>query len=246
MKKGLHLWFGLAGLLIFQVTLFLKIEPVPTYFYSLIWWPYILFVDGIIFRLRGKSLMINRTREFLLLIPWSAAIWLGFEGFNLILKNWHYVGLPREIYFRWPGYFAAYGTVLPAILETKELLSALGFFEERGVKPLQVRSSWTRPLIIAGSLCLILPLFLPGFCFPLVWLGFVFLLEPYNYRTGRVSLLHDLETGKIGNLLHGCFDDQQNVISGRGLIAQIGFHHRQNKAGLFNFLVGGDILPHEA
>jgi len=195
-----HFWIGLVGLFVFQTALFLKIEPVTTYFYSLIWWSYIVMIDGIIYRLRGNSLIINRTRQFFLLIPWSVTIWLIFEGFNLVLKNWHYVGVPKEIIFRWPGYFVAYGTVLPAILETKDLLSSLGIFEKSRLTPIPVKDSWYRPLIVIGTLCLILSLLFPKYCFPLLWLGFIFLLEPFNHRTGRPSLLNDLKEGKIGNL----------------------------------------------
>jgi hypothetical protein len=200
MKKGVHLWIGLGLLLIFQVLLFLKMRPVITYFYSLIWWPYILVIDGLIFRIRGSSMITSRPRTFLLLIPWSAAIWLVFEGFNLVLKNWSYVGLPEETALRWPGYFVAFGTVLPAILETKDLLSAWGIFEKSRLTPFPVRPSWNRPLIIIGTLCLVLPLLFPLYAFPLIWLGFVFLLEPYNFQTGQPSLLRDLKEGKPENL----------------------------------------------
>jgi hypothetical protein len=200
MKKGIHLWIGLGFLVIFQIALFMRLEPVTTYFYSLIWWSYIVLIDGIIYRLRGNSLIVNRTRLFFLLIPWSVVIWLVFEGFNLVLKNWHYVGVPKEIIFRWPGYFVAYGTVLPAILETRDLLSTLGIFEKSRLTPIPVKDSWYRPLIIIGTLCLILSLLFPQYCFPLIWLGFIFLLEPFNHRTGRPSLLNDLKEGKIGNL----------------------------------------------
>jgi hypothetical protein len=200
MKRSIHLWIGLGCLLVFQIALFLRVELVTTYFYSLIWWSYIVMVDGIVYRLRRNSLIVNRTSQFLLLIPWSTAIWLIFEGFNLILKNWHYVGVPKEIYFRWPGYFVAYGTVLPAILETKDLLSALGIFEKSSVASKTVQVSWYRPMIIAGTLCLVFSLLFPQFCFPLVWLGFIFLLEPFNHRTGRPSLLSDFQKGRLTNL----------------------------------------------
>lgn len=200
LKKGNHLWIGLVGLLIFQTGLFLQIPLVTTYFYSLIWWSYIVLIDGLVFRLRGNSLMVNRTKMFLMLIPWSVAIWLIFEGFNLVLKNWYYIGVPKEVLIRWPGYFVAFGTVLPAIFETKDLLSALGILEKRGLRPVQVHPSWNRPLIIGGALCLILPLLFPAYAFPLVWLGFVFLLEPFNFQTGRPSLLKDLAQGTPGNL----------------------------------------------
>ncbi len=200
MKKGTHLWIGLGFLLISEAALFIRLQPVTTYFYSLIWWSYILMVDGLVYRRQGVSLIVNRTRQFFVLIPWSVGIWLIFEGFNLVLKNWYYVGVPREMVIRWPGYFVAFGTVLPAILETRDLLSSWGIFEKSRLTPVQVRMSWYKPLIIAGALCLILPLLLPQFFFPLVWLGFVFMLEPFNHRTGRPSLLKDLQEGKIGNL----------------------------------------------
>ncbi len=200
MKKSIHLWIGLGCLLIFQTALILKVELALTYFYSLIWWSYIIMIDGIIYRLRGNSMMVNQTRRFFLLIPWSVLIWLIFEGFNLVLKNWHYVGVPKEIWIRWPGYFVAYGTVLPAILETRGLLSTLGIFEKSRIRPIPVQASRYRPLIITGTLCLILPLLFPIYTFPLVWLGFIFLLEPSNQHSGRPSLLNDLKEGKMGNL----------------------------------------------
>lgn len=200
-KKGIHLWIGLGLLLIFQTFLILRIRGVTTYFYSLVWWPYILVIDGLVFRRQGRSLLVDQTRTFLLLIPWSAALWLIFEGFNLVFKNWYYVGLPAETILRWPGYFVAFGTVLPGILETKDLLSAWGIFKKSRLTPLPVRPSWNRPLIIIGTLCLVLPLLFPLYAFPLVWLGFVFLLEPFNLQTGRSSLLRDLAEGKAENLL---------------------------------------------
>ncbi|MBI5586494.1 MAG: hypothetical protein HY892_22005, partial [Deltaproteobacteria bacterium] len=99
----LHGWIGLATLVLSQTALVLRLEPVTTHFYSLIWWPYILTVDGLVYRLRGHSLIKNRKREFLLLIPWSVALWLIFEAFNLVLRNWYYIGVPREMSLRWPG-----------------------------------------------------------------------------------------------------------------------------------------------
>jgi hypothetical protein len=37
---------------------------------------------------------------------------------------------------------------------------------------------------------------IPEYCFPLIWVGFIFLLEPFNYRFEGKSLLKDLEEGK--------------------------------------------------
>jgi hypothetical protein len=193
----LHGWIGLASLVGSQTAFFLRLDPVATHFYSLIWWPYILTVDGLVYRLRGHSLIKNRPREFFLLIPWSVALWLTFEAFNLVLQNWYYIGIPREIFVRWPGYFVAYGTVLPAIFETRELLDAWGVFRKNRVPEIRFTPRGHRNFILLGSTMLLLALAWPLYAFPLVWGGFVFLLDPLNYRRGRPSLFRELEQGSL-------------------------------------------------
>jgi hypothetical protein len=193
----LHGWIGLAALVGSQTALFLRLDPVATHFYSLIWWPYILTVDGLVYGFRGHSLIKNRPREFFLLIPWSVALWLTFEAFNLVLQNWYYVGIPREIFVRWPGYFVAYGTVLPAIFETRELLDAWGVFGKNRVPKIRFTPRGHRNFILLGSFMLLLALAWPLYAFPLVWGGFVFLLDPLNYRRGRPSLFRELEQGSL-------------------------------------------------
>jgi hypothetical protein len=191
----LHGWIGLTAGALVQAALILQLRPITTHFYSLIWWPYILTMDGLVYYRRGHSLIKDRPREFLLLIPWSVALWLTFEAFNLVLQNWYYIGVPREMAIRWPGYFIAYGTVLPAIFETRELLDALGAFKKNQVKAFYFSPRGHRNFILLGSAMLLLTLVRPAYAFPLVWLGFVFLLDPVNYRLGHPSLLKDLEQG---------------------------------------------------
>ncbi len=199
MRFPLHGWIGLVALVGSQTALLLQFEPLTIHFYSLIWWPYILLADGLIYYRRGTSLIMNRPREFLLLIPWSVVIWVIFEAFNLVLRNWYYIGVPQEIFVRWPGYFVAYGTVLPAIFETRELLDAWQVFGKRRIRPVQISASWVAGFRFLGLAMLLLPLIWPLYAFPLVWGGFVFLLEPLNYRRGRPSLLRDLEGGTLVN-----------------------------------------------
>ena len=54
-------------------------------------------------------------------------------------------------------------------------------------------------LIFSGATCLILPLVLPrrvaAYLFLLVWLGFIFLLDPLNRRLALPSFLGDLSEG---------------------------------------------------
>jgi len=70
MRFPLHGWIGLAALVVSHAGLLLQLEPLTINFYSLIWWPYILLVDGLIYYRRGSSLMMNQPREFFLIIPW--------------------------------------------------------------------------------------------------------------------------------------------------------------------------------
>ena len=61
-----------------------------------------------------------------------------------------------------------------------------------------------RGLVLFGLLCLVLPLVLPrhtaSYLFALVWIGFVFFLDPINHRLRLPSLLGDLAAGRRGRL----------------------------------------------
>jgi len=197
MKKTfpVHGMIGIASLLLSEAFLFEKVDPFYSWFYCFAWWSYILTVDAVIYRLKGNSLIYNRTKEFILMIPWSIFIWLIFEAANLSLKNWYYINLPHSIVERWLGYAIAYGTVLPGLFETTELLEALGLFGNSKIKRTAISSGGHSLLIFLGILCLGSSLLIPEYCFPLIWVGFIFLLDPFNYRFGGKSLLRDLEEG---------------------------------------------------
>jgi hypothetical protein len=198
MKKTfpIHGIFGIAFLLLSEIFLFKKVDPFYSWFYCFAWWSYILIVDAIIYRLKGNSLLLSRTKEFFLLIPWSLFIWLIFEAANLSLENWYYINLPHSRVERWLGYAMAYGTVLPGMFETTELLKALGLFKNSRLKKTIISNEGQSVLILFGTLCLVSSVLIPEYCFPLIWVGFIFLLEPFNYRFEGKSLLKDLEEGK--------------------------------------------------
>jgi len=207
MKKTfpLHGIIGILLLILSEILLFKKIDPFYSFFYCFAWWSYILTIDGFIYYLKGNSLLLNRTREFFLMIPWSIFIWLIFEAANLSLENWYYINLPPSIVERWAGYAIAYGTVLPGLFETTELLETITLKPPHHPLPLpqeekgRMRSGHPF-LILLGILSLILSVVIPKYFFPLIWVGFIFLLEPFNYRYGTGSLLRDLEAGKPGKI----------------------------------------------
>ena len=129
------------------------------------------------------------------MIPWSICIWLIFEAANLLLENWYYINLPHSMVERWLGYAVAYGTVLPGMFETAELLESLGLFKKSKIKKTALSPGGHSVLILLGAVCLASSVFVPEYFFPLIWVGFIFLLEPLNYRFGSKSLLKDLEEG---------------------------------------------------
>jgi hypothetical protein len=192
-------WMGLAVIGISEVLLFAGVPLVRTFFTPLAWSGYILLADGLVFRQKGNSLMMSRPREFLLLLPLSIGFWLIFEFYNLYLRNWHYAGLPEELPLRLLGYAWAFATIWPAILETAELLEGWKGISRRKIRSWRIRKGHLAFSLVFGSFCLILPLLtslrVAHYLAAPVWLGFIFLLDPLNYRMGRDSLFLDLERG---------------------------------------------------
>ena len=191
-------FYGIVGVVLLVVSEVLhlrKLEPFYSWFYCFAWWSYIFTIDAVIYRLKRNSLVINRTGEFFLMIPWSIVLWLIFEAANLSLSNWYYINLPPSLVERWLGYAVAYGTVLPGLFETSELLEALGVFKNARVRRIQFSLPAHVGFVFFGILCLLSSLLIPLYFFPLIWVGFIFLLDPVNNWLGGRSLLRDLEEG---------------------------------------------------
>jgi hypothetical protein len=194
-----HGWVGLGIIGISGILLFTRVWFVCIYFTPLAWTGYILFIDSLVYKSKGASLILNRPGEFVLMLPLSVGFWLVFEFYNLYIQNWHYVGLPEDIVLRWIGYAWAFATIWPAILITTEALENWPFVYWHKIKPLKIKRKYLYFSFIMGAFCLIFPLISsPGLAKYLaapVWLGFIFLLDPFNYLMGRKSLLGDLEKG---------------------------------------------------
>ena len=200
-KHNIHGFIGLGILILAEIMMFRRVEPFYSWFYCFAWWSYILICDSLIYKIEGNSLLMSRTKEFLLLIPWSIAVWLFFELVNLSLKNWYYINIPRNTAMRWIGYMVAYSTVLPGIFETTELLGSLGLYRGVSVPAIPKSRKWYIPFWIVGGAFLTLPIAVPRYCFPLIWGSLIFLLEPINHRFGGKSLMRDWERGDPGKFL---------------------------------------------
>jgi hypothetical protein len=198
-------WYGLLGLAIVigsEVLLFLKVEWVTIWFTPIVWTGYILFVDSLVLRLKGESLIHDRLKEFLMMLWLSIFFWLMFEVYNLFLKNWYYVNLPSQAWQRNLGYGWAFATIFPGIFETTELLEALFPFHRIRRPPFRFSDFLLSLSVVMGVLCVVVPPLLPypiaRYLFGLVWLGFFFLVDPLNMQLGAPSILRDWEEGQPG------------------------------------------------
>src|SRR5262249_29428260 len=86
----------------------------------------------------------------------------------------------------------------PGVLETLELLENTGWLRSVRVAPMRWSPEKERAVVALGLASLVLPLAWPDVFFPLTWGSCIFLLEPWNRRHARRSLLRDLEPGGAG------------------------------------------------
>jgi hypothetical protein len=103
----------------------LRVEPVPTWYYHLAWWSYIVAADDVNRRVSGRSLLRDRPAHFAWLAGVSVLWWTLFELVNLRLGNWYYVMSLPWTPLRWAGGVLAFASVLPGIVETLALVENL-------------------------------------------------------------------------------------------------------------------------
>ncbi len=193
-----------------RVSYFFPVEPITTYtFFSFLWLGFILFVDSLV-KLRTKhSRLTDNPKSFFLLFPISAFLWWFYEVLNFFIDNWNYAGIGKP---EWLMFSIAFSTVLPAILETSDLLSSFDFFKKIKTK-IKLTDRKLLIIVMLGITCLILPFVIPKYTFALVWVSMFLLLDPINYLTRQPSILGSMKKGSgtllwtlmIGTLICGFF-----------------------------------------
>ena len=191
--------YGLAGIGIMvmgEILLFSGVGFVERWFTPIMWTGYILIVDSLIRARKGTSLLSTYPMEFFLLAAISIGSWVIFEGYNVLLKNWRYVGLPDNLLVRYIGYAWSFATISPVMFLTYELLDSILPGNDRGERP-RLPTGVFIGFVTFGLISMVVPFIWPStYMTPLVWIGFAFFLDPINGRLGERSFLSEFFTGR--------------------------------------------------
>jgi hypothetical protein len=192
-------WAGLFGLIAAEWLMVRHVQFVAVYFTPLAWTCYILLADAAVFAIRGHSRLHDKPGQLAWIGLLSIPLWLIFEAYNLRLQNWTYTGVPEPLPLALLGYGWSFATITPGIFETADLIESFGWFQP--VSPIRFSSAVQKGMMIFGAICLLVPVITPQTAaarlFVLVWLGFIFLLDPINFGLGLPSLMGDLAEGRI-------------------------------------------------
>jgi hypothetical protein len=121
------------------------------------------------------------------------------------MPGWRYENIEPDLSVRLLGYAIAFATIMPGLFITCELLQSFGFFTRARMPHVR----WSRGALVAsvvtGAIFCLAPPFFPestrGYLWAFVWMGWFFLLEPFNYWRGMPSIYRDWEAGSLTRTL---------------------------------------------
>src|SRR2546422_1374043 len=194
---------GIAFIIAAEVLLFGGNQLVGHWFTPIVWTGYILFVDALVFKLKARSLLMTDRLEFVIIAVVSIAGWWLFEFYNAprFWKSnlelwWHYHNLEPNPYLRRVGYDWAFATISPALFMTAELFAITFFKRLTSRATIKFSKAVLIAMTVFGLAGVILPLLFSSEWFaPVLWLSFIFLLDPLNAMRGQPSIAGDLSRG---------------------------------------------------
>ena len=208
-KYPLFGYIGIATIFGAETLLFAGNQVVGHWFTPIVWTGYIFFIDAWLYELTGRSLLMNDRLEFLVVAIVSIASWWLFEFYNAprFWKSnlelwWHYHNLEPNLWLRRVGYDWAFATIFLALFETAELLAVTIFARVRVMSPIKFSKLWLVLVACVGGAAAAIPLIAPSnWLAPLVWLSFIFIIDPINALRGWPSITGDLASGDWRRLL---------------------------------------------
>jgi hypothetical protein len=196
-----HGYVGVAIIVIAEILLFSGNRFVGGWFTPIVWTGYILFIDALVYLVKGRSLLVNERLELLVVVFISIAGWWLFEFYNAprfwrsdLELWWHYHNLEPNPYLRRLGYDWAFATISTALFLTAQLFSATLFSGLRGLRALTFSPLVLYLFILLGLAGAVVPILVVSqWLAPMVWVSFVLLMDPINFLRGRSSIVGDLQ-----------------------------------------------------
>jgi hypothetical protein len=199
----LHGYLGIVIIVAAEILLFSGNQLVGHWFTPIVWTGYILLVDALVYKLKGRSLLMSDRLEFAILCLISIGGWWLCEFYNAprFWKSdlelwWHYHNLEPNPYLRRFGYDWAFATIFPLQFLTAELFRLTIFKRFSRGTVLNLTKPLMLALIVIGIFGAVWPLIYPSLWLaPVIWLSFVLLLDPLNAWRGWPSITGDLARG---------------------------------------------------
>jgi hypothetical protein len=212
---------GLGLLVLGESLIVIRVRPFSDFYFPFAWFGFIFFLDAAIRVQSGKSLLTSARPVFLALIPLSSLFWWLFEGFDLVVHNWSYVGGAQYTAVGFVAFASMdFSTVLLAVWCGAALIRLLIPGRDREAI-LTVPGVVLAIVFVAGLLCLVLPFAFSRYAFGLIWGCTAMILDPINAYLGRPSMLRALRNRcwrlpvsfALGGLLCGVFWEAWNFWS---------------------------------
>lgn len=191
-------YLGLALIAFAEFNFFAQIQPFAAWYIPIVWYGFILFVDSVVFKISGKSIISSYPKEFVLMVFLSVPFWLVFELYNVFTVSWIYTN------YVWYLHLVDFTTIIPAVLEVLSLLNVLNVgvrFDKIGkaIKDNKPRTAFQLGLmgllVVIGAISVVVPIFAPVIGFPFMWIGIFLMIDPLNYLTGRPSVIAKVSKG---------------------------------------------------
>jgi hypothetical protein len=176
------LWVGAVVNVICWGMMWFSHAAVVKYLFTPLWWGFILFIDGVVYRRTGgASILAKLPRQLLALILMSVVGWFFFEWLNwFVLENWVYPYSPA-IFSQLEAYVwftLTYTCVWPAIFEWYTLLRTFPALTRRWAHgpALTLAGPWLVAALLLGATTGVLVGIFPYLLFFTVWLGSLLVL----------------------------------------------------------------------
>jgi hypothetical protein len=164
-----------------------------------LWLSFIVVINALAYRRRGKCMMTHQTKLFLSLFPASSTFWWFFEYLNRFVQNWYYLNGD----FSPIQYFLLatlpFSTVLPAVLSVREWLLCYPYARLAFGDTICIRLSHSKALawlVLAGSALGLTGIgIFPDYLFPLLWVSPLLIIVSLQTLGGEQTIFSEISNG---------------------------------------------------